>query len=68
LVAYCYLVDYDKTNEANAALIVRAVNSHEELVAALEAMTSMKPHEWACECRACALARTALAKTRGEAP
>lgn len=38
-VAYMQVLPVDGADKANAALIVRAVNSHEALVAALEKLT-----------------------------
>ncbi len=49
-----------KHSEANAELIVRAVNAHDDLVAALDAMLTQGDH-WAVE-----QARAALALARGE--
>ena len=66
-------------DDANAALIVRAVNCHEDLVAALEAMVDVQsrrkhplglPDEGISHdaADAASKARAALAKARGETP
>lgn len=56
---------YFKTNRANAELVVRAVNSHADLLAALEAMVAM--HETGVvSLGAVRLARAAIARATGE--
>ena len=61
----CGAADGIAEAEANAALIVQAVNSHNELVAALETAVNIAPNDmlatvWGNE------ARAALAKAKGD--
>lgn len=53
----------DGESAANAALIVRAVNAHDKLVAAVRAYLSAQGD---CDCDTCELARAALAAAEGK--
>lgn len=76
----CYVIDANGYRMVGplcpaerAALIIRAVNAHDELVAALENMIrafARPEHPMAAERRADAMtdARTALARARGDPP
>lgn len=61
-IAHCYGEDH----EANAAFIVRACNSHDDLVAALEQMTAHYEHLDDGD-GSIQQARAAIAKAKGEA-
>ena len=62
--------DLNVQTRANARLIVRAVNSHDELLAALEALfkdASHLPYEYSFDKDIMDRARAAMAKARGGA-
>lgn len=71
VVAMCDTdVNAPHVDKANAAFIVRAVNCHAELVAALELLVAdVAGYEtWQRPCHAVDVAKSALAKARGETP
>lgn len=58
--------DYDHMPaEANAEFIVRAVNSHADMLAALEYIVAWNPKTWSAE-KARDMAKAAIAKARGQ--
>lgn len=69
-----YIRDFQKEDEANAAFIIRAVNNHTALVAALESLLGPLPDKWGYRAASNAMddekrtkARAALAAAQGEA-
>lgn len=69
IVAGCFsdVVGGDNQARANAAFIVRAVNSHAALVSALESIVSGDPHGGTYSGSQCVdIARAALAAAKGE--
>jgi hypothetical protein len=54
-----------EASAANAELIVRAVNAHDDLVAALKAICEPADLDGVCTCSRCKRGRAAIAKAEG---
>ena len=68
LSGFALTMGHYPTPAANTALIVRAVNAHDELLAALHAIIDLDHHNMGPESRATEIARAALAKADASYP